>query len=63
MPGATPDQMGSDEARASFAEMLDEVQHHGRHITVMRYRKPAAVIVPREWYEQAKGLLGNGKQS
>jgi hypothetical protein len=27
----------------------------------MRYRKPAVVIVPIDWYEQAKSLLRNGK--
>ena len=53
----------SDEVRRRFRELLDSVQHHGDHVTVLRYRKPAAVIVPIDWYEQAKSLLGNGEQS
>ena len=56
-------QIGSNQARDNFAEVLTDVEHNGAHVTVMRYKKPAAVIVPIDWYEQAKGLLENGEQS
>ena len=56
-------QIGSNQARDNFAGVLTDVEHNGAHITVMRYKKPAAVIVPIDWYEQAKGLLENGEQS
>jgi prevent-host-death family protein len=55
--------IGSNQARDNFAEVLGHVEHDDVHYTVMRYKKPAAVIVPIDWYEQVKGLLENGKQS
>lgn len=55
------EKVASDEARRRFRDLLDSVEHHDAHVTVLRYRKPAAVIVPIEWYEQAKGLLRNGE--
>ena len=44
----------SDEARTRFRDLLDEVAHDEAHVYVLRYDKPAAVIVPVEWYEAAK---------
>ena len=46
-------QVSSDEARRAWRELLDAVEHHGSHITVLRYGKAAAVMVPAGWYEQA----------
>ena len=59
--GMESDQIGSNFARDNFADVLSDVEHGGWHFTVMRYKKPAAVIVPLTWYEQAKRLLGNGE--
>jgi prevent-host-death family protein len=53
--------VSSEDTRRRFRELMDSVEHHGVHVTVMRYRKPAVVIVPIDWYEQAKSLLRNGK--
>jgi len=44
----------SDEARRNFRGLLDEVEHRGMHITIQRYDKPAAVLVPVDWYEEAE---------
>ena len=55
------EKVASDEVRRRWSDLLDSVEHHDAHVTVLRYRKPAAVIVPIEWYEQVKGLLGNGE--
>lgn len=44
----------SDEARRNFRELLDEVEHRGMHITIARYDKAAAVLVPVDWYEDAE---------
>jgi len=55
------EKVASDEVRRRFRELMDSVEHHDAHVTVMRYRKPAAVIVPIEWYEQARSLLRNGE--
>ena len=42
----------SDELRRNLRTLLDSVEHSGAHVTVLRYDKPAAVIVPVGWYEQ-----------
>lgn len=47
----------SDEARARWRTLLDHVEHDGEHITIARWNKPAAVIVPVAWYEQAQATL------
>jgi len=60
---ATSETVSSDDARRRFRELMDSVEHQDAHVTVLRYSRPAAVIVPIEWYEQAKGLLRNGEQS
>jgi len=51
----------SDKARRSFRDLLNEVEHQGAHITVVRYKTPAAVVVPIGWYERAREAL-QGKQ-
>jgi prevent-host-death family protein len=55
--------VSSDDARRRFRELMDSVEHQDAHVTVLRYSRPAAVIVPIEWYEQVKGLLENGERS
>lgn len=42
----------SDEARAKFRDLLDEVATQGEHIYVLRYDKPVAVLVPVDWYDR-----------
>lgn len=46
----------SDEAKRGFRALLNDVEHQGEHVTILRYKTPAAVIVPVEWYEHAKAL-------
>lgn len=43
----------SDDARQNWRDLLNEVEHDGEHVTILRYNRPAAVIVPKDWYEQA----------
>lgn len=50
-------QVRSDELRTGLRAVLNDVEHHGEHVTVLRYDIPAAVIVPVEWYEQARAAL------
>ena len=49
----------SDEVRRRFRELLDSVQHHGDHVTVLRYRKPAAELVPIGWYREVCSLVAD----
>jgi len=49
----------SDEARAKFRDLVDEVSHEDAHVYLLRYDKPVAVIVPVEWYEQARATLAS----
>ena len=44
----------SAEAQAKFRDLLDEIAAEGAHVYVLRYDKPAAVLVPVEWYERMK---------
>lgn len=52
----------ADEARRHFARLLGTVEHGGAHVTVTRYGKPVAVIVPADWHEQAKAALTQGEK-
>jgi prevent-host-death family protein len=52
--------VGTEEARQNFRAILDDVEHHGEHICVLRHRRPGAVIVPVAWYEHAKEALSRG---
>jgi prevent-host-death family protein len=47
----------SDEARRNFRELLDQVARD-YHVTILRYDKPVAVLVPVEWYEDAEAAWG-----
>jgi prevent-host-death family protein len=50
----------SDEARTKFRALLDQVTQDDAHVYILRYDTPAAVIVPVEWYEQARAALQEG---
>lgn len=52
----------SQDARDHLRDLLDEVAREGARIYVLRYDKPAAVIVPVEWYEEVKSMLSEGEQ-
>ena len=34
------------EAKAHLSELMDQAEHHGRRIMILRHGKPAAAIVP-----------------
>jgi prevent-host-death family protein len=42
-------QLGSDEARRAFRDLLDEAVR-GEHTEISRNGKPVAVLVPAGWY-------------
>jgi prevent-host-death family protein len=48
----------SDEARRNLRGLLNEVEHRGEHIVLLRYTTPSAVLVPVGWYERAAAALG-----
>ena len=50
----------SDEARRNLRVLLDVIAAHGEHVYILRYDKPAAVLVPVGWYEEAKALMAEG---
>lgn len=49
----------SDEARAKLRDLLDEVGRDGAHVYVLRYEKPAGVIVPVGWHDAVESLLAD----
>jgi prevent-host-death family protein len=38
--------MSLAEAKAHISELVDEAEHHGKRIIILRHGKPAAAIVP-----------------
>lgn len=44
----------SDEARAKLRDLLDRMARDGIPVYILRYDKPLAVIVPVDWYEDAR---------
>lgn len=58
----TGSEFSADEVRRHFARLLGTVEHAGAHVTVTRYGKPLAVVVPVQWYEQAKALISKEGQ-
>jgi prevent-host-death family protein len=54
--------VGSGEARIRFSEMLSDVERWGEHVMILRHNIPAAVCVPREWYERAEAALAREEQ-
>lgn len=50
--------MNASEVRSQFREYLDKVERHGDHITIERWGREVAVLVPAAWYERACAALG-----
>lgn len=46
--------LGVTEARTRFAELVDQVRYQGDTVTLLKSGKPAAVLVPVEWFERWK---------
>ena len=46
-----------EEARKTLGELVDRARLVGEPTLIMRYRKPAAVLVPVGWYEEAAETL------
>ena len=55
-------QVRSDEARRNLKALLNEVEYGGEHIVITRYNTPAVVMVPIDWYEQAKRRMAAQEQ-
>jgi len=54
----------TDELRRNLRPLLNSVERERAHVTVKRYDEPVAVIVPIDWYEQARALVAaSGAQS
>lgn len=43
--------------RRNFHAVLNDVAHHDAHVTIRRYDKSAAVLVPAEWHRRAEALM------
>jgi antitoxin (DNA-binding transcriptional repressor) of toxin-antitoxin stability system len=53
----TESSIQSKALRDDMRRVLDEVQHDGEHVTILRYSQPAGVIVPPGWHERAEALM------
>lgn len=49
--------IGIEDARSSLGDIVIAAAERGEHTVITRYGKPAAVIVPVDWYEAAKAAL------
>lgn len=50
-------QLSIEDARRHLGELIDRARLAGEPTLIMRYRKPAAVIVSAGWYERAAARL------
>ena len=48
---------GVEETRSMLGDLVERVRVGGEHFVITRYGKPAAVIVPVEWLEEAQGKI------
>lgn len=55
--------VSSDQARTRFRDLLDDVTQEDAHVYVLRHGKPAAVIVPVDWYEEVKAKTGSEERT
>jgi prevent-host-death family protein len=50
--------LGVTEARRRLSELIDRARYQGDTVTLLKYGKPAAVLVPIELYERWKAKHG-----
>jgi prevent-host-death family protein len=44
-----------EDARKTLGELVDRARIGGEHTLIMRYNKPAAILVSADWYSQVTG--------
>jgi prevent-host-death family protein len=49
-----------EEARKTLGDLIDRARLAGEPAMITRYGKPAAVLVPVGWYEEAEALMSGG---
>jgi prevent-host-death family protein len=52
------DEVSIEEARRTLGDIIDRARVASEPTRITRHGKPAAVVVPVEWYENAKEDLG-----
>lgn len=53
----------TEEVRRNFRALLNEVEHDGEHVGILRYQIPAGVIVPPGWHDRAVALMAKYGES
>lgn len=48
----------AEDARKKWAELIGRAQHAGRHTTITRSGKRAAIVVDPAWYDRAVAAIG-----
>jgi antitoxin (DNA-binding transcriptional repressor) of toxin-antitoxin stability system len=48
-----------EEARRTLGDLVDWARLAGEPALILRYRTPAAVLVPVGWYEEAESLMAS----
>jgi prevent-host-death family protein len=57
------EQIGIEEARRQLGEIVDRARLAGTPTTITRQGKPAAVIVPFEWYKDAQTAVTGASEN
>ncbi len=52
------DEISIEEARPKLGELVDRARLAGQATVITRHGKPAAVIVPVGWHEEAEARMG-----
>jgi len=53
--------MQIEEARKQLGELVDRARLAGEPTMILRNRRPGAVLVPVDWYEEATEALGHAR--
>ena len=53
---------GIEEARKDLGGIIDRARFKGEATMITRKGKPAAVVVPVDWYEQAQAIPGDREE-
>lgn len=62
-PVRTDESRKAEDGRKDWAELLNATQWQGKHVTITRSGRRAAVLVPPDWYDRAHAALADHDRS
>lgn len=55
----TDESYRAEDGRKQWSELLNATQWEGKHVTITRSSRRAAVMVPPDWYDRAHAALAD----